>query len=175
MKVARNSPCPCGSQLKAKRCCSAPPERQVDTPRARLARLQTTVAADIDRSELRALYDEMIYLPELDLSLHMRLPCIRTPEIAWVADALSSGDGERFDAALAAARPSLDSIEGRLELAQALLKLRDDGRISAALAAIGIIDLNQPGSALVTSALAQAIAVTAGDERTPSGLLVAAR
>ena len=176
MKVGRNSPCPCGSQLKAKRCCLAEPDRRITTPRATLARLQSDVAPDlagIDRNALRSLYDEMIYLPELDMSLHLRLPGLRTPEIDRAAHAITDGDGDRFDTALHDARSAVDSIERRLELAQAVIALREVGLVNRPLAAIAIIDLNQPDSALVTSALAQAIAVAAGDEPTPTGLLVA--
>ena len=176
MKVARNSPCPCGSQIKAKRCCLAEPHLRITTPRATLARLQSDVVGDLaglDRDRLFSLYEEMIHLPELDMSLHMALPGVHTPEVIRAADAISAGDGDRFDRALRDARAAVDTIERRLALAQAVLALRDAGRISGPLAASAILDLNQPGSALATSALAQAIAVAAGDERTPSGLLVA--
>ena len=178
MKISRNSPCACGSQIKAKRCCMAEPGLRISTPRALLARLQPGVAADlagIDRARFRSLYDEMIYLPERDMSLHMRLPALHTPEIARAADAIHFGDTDGFDAALLDARAAIDTTERRLELAHALIALRDSGEISPALVAVAIIDLNQPDSAFVTSSLAEAIAVTAGDEPTPAGLLVAAR
>lgn len=177
MKVGRNSPCPCGSQLKAKRCCLAEPRLRIATPRATLTRLQSEVAGDlagIDRGRFRSLYDEMIYLPELDMSLHMRLPGLHTPEIDRAAHAISAGgNGDHFDTVLQDAKSAIDTIERRLQLARAVIALRDSGRISRSLAAVAIIDLNQPGSALVTSALAQAIAVAAGKEPTPTGLLVA--
>ncbi|MHB8669156.1 MAG: YecA family protein [Acidimicrobiales bacterium] len=178
MKVGRNSPCPCGSQLKAKRCCLAEPHLRTSTPRATLARLQASVASDlagIDLAGFRSLYDELIYLPELDISVHVRLPGVRTPQIVRAAEAIATGDGDTFDAALRDARPTVDTFERRLDLAQAVLDLRDRGRITPALAAVAIIDLNQPDSAFVTSSLAQAIAVNGGEERTPAGLLVAAR
>jgi hypothetical protein len=178
VKVGRNSPCPCGSQLKAKRCCLAEPHLRITTPRATLARLESDIAGDlagIDHDRFRSLYDEMIYLPELDMSLHMRLPGLHTPEIARAADALTAGDDDRFDAALSDARSAVDTIERRLQLAQAVIALRESGSVSRALAAVAIIDLNQPDSALVTSALAQAIAVAAGNEPTPTGLLIASR
>ena len=178
MKIGRNSPCACGSQIKAKRCCMAAPGLRVNTPRAVLARLQPSVAADlagVDRAGFRSLYDEMIYLPERNMALHMRLPALHTPDIARAADAIHSGDTDRFDTALRDARAAIDTPERRLELAQALIALRDSGEISPALTAVAIIDLNQPDSAFVTSSLAEAIAVTTGDEPTPAGLLVAAR
>jgi len=178
VKVGRNSPCPCGSQLKAKRCCLTEPHLRVTTPRATLARLQTSVAPDLTGSDLagfRSLYAELIDLPELDLSVHVRLPVLRTPEITRAAAALATGDDAAFDRALREVRGTVDTVERRLELAHAVLALRDQGRITRALAAVAIIDLNQPDSALFTSSLAQAIAVSGGEERTPSGLLVAAR
>jgi hypothetical protein len=178
VNVGRNSPCPCGSQLKAKRCCLAEPRLRISTPRATLARLQASVAPDlagIDRAGLRSLYDEMIYLPELDISLHVRLPSLRTPQITHAAAALAAGADDAFDTALHDVRRAVDTFERRLWLAQAVLDLRDRGQIPPALAAVAIIDLNQPGSALFTSSLAQAIAVSGGTERTPFGLLVAAR
>jgi hypothetical protein len=178
VKPGRNSPCPCGSQLKAKRCCLADPERRVTTPRATLARMQSGIAADlagVDGDQFRSLYDEMIYLPELDMSMHMSLPLLHTPEIDRAARAITDGDDDRFDTALRDVRPTVDTVERRLQLAYAVIALRDTGRISRPFAAIAIIDLNQPDSALITSALAQAIAVAGGQEQTPSGLLVAAR
>ena len=43
------------------------------------------------------------------------------------------------------------------------------------VAAVAVMDLNQPRSTLLMSALAQSIAVANGNNATPSGLLVAAR
>jgi hypothetical protein len=83
-KVRRNELCPCGSNLKAKRCCLATPERRTRTPRATLARLASEVLpalTGIGRERFGELYDEVIYLPELDISLHLRLPRVLTPEI----------------------------------------------------------------------------------------------
>ncbi|MGH9208115.1 MAG: YecA family protein [Acidimicrobiales bacterium] len=178
-KVGRNGPCPCGSGLKAKLCCLAAESARVTTPRATLARLQPEVAEaldGVDKETFRELYDEMIYLPELDVSLHVRLPGLLTPEIDAAINALSDEeDHECFDEALFEAAQALDSTEGRLELAEAVLALRDRGIIPPALAAVAIFDLNQEDSALFISSLAQAIAVQGGEEPTPSGLLVATR
>jgi len=178
VKTGRNNPCRCGSGIKAKRCCDAAPELRTTTARAVLARLQPEVIgalAGLERKRFRQLYDEMIYLPELDMSMHMSLPLLHTPEIDRAARAITDGDDDRFDTALRDVRPTVDTVERRLQLAYAVIALRDTGRISRPFAAIAIIDLNQPDSALITSALAQAIAVAGGQEQTPSGLLVAAR
>jgi hypothetical protein len=178
-KIGRNEPCPCGSGLKAKLCCLAEGAQKLTTPRAELARLQPAVADALEfvgREGFRDLYDEMIYLPEIDVSLHVRLPGLVTPEIDAAIEAFTDEeDRDSFDEALFAAAQVVDSVERRLELAQAVLALRDRGLIPPALAAVAIFDLNQDDSVLFVSSLAQAIAVKSGNEPTPAGLLVATR
>ena len=178
MKVSRNDPCPCGSELKVKHCCGAEPGLQVTTPRAQLARLQldaVAIVGPLGSERFGELYDEIIYLPELDLSLHLRLPSVLTAQIKYAIDACSAHDDDGFDSAVRTVAGELDTVERRLELAEALLALRERGLVHPALAAVALIDLNQRESALVISSVAQAIAVASGDERTPSGLLVATR
>jgi len=174
-KVKRNELCPCGSNLKTKRCCFADEEMKITTPRAILARLQTSVVeaiAYIDPTEFRELYEEMIYLPELDVSLHLRLPSLLTPDVEVAMNAIAHEDDDGLEDALHAVAMELNTIERRLELANAVLKLRDQGLIAPELAAVSIIDLNNEDSALFISALAQTIAVKSGSEPTPSGLLL---
>ena len=113
----------------------------------------------------------MIYLPELDISLHLRLPRVLTPEIEEALYRCSVNDEEGFDKALLAVLPA-DTVENRLRLAEAVLALRDNGHVPPAVAAVAVIDLNQTDSGLLLSSLAQSIAVRSGDERTPSGLLI---
>jgi hypothetical protein len=176
-KVGRNELCPCGSSLKAKRCCLAEPELRTRTPRATLTRLQSAVLpalTGLGRGRFRELYDEVIYLPELDVSLHVRLPGVFTPAIENALYACSIGDEEGFDQALRAVLPTVDTVENRLRIAEAVLAVRDAGLISPELSAVAIVDLNQTESALVLSSLAQSIGVRSGDERTPTGLLIAA-
>jgi hypothetical protein len=178
VKTGRNNPCRCGSGIKAKRCCDAAPELRTTTARAVLARLQPEVIgalAGLERKRFRQLYDEMIYLPELDISLHLRLPGLLSLEIEEAMYACRVHDDEGFDEALRHAARMLDTFERRLELAEAVLALRDRGLVHAALAAVAIVDLNQAESALLVSSLAQTVAVASGDEKTPSGLLIAAR
>ena len=175
-KLGRNEQCLCGSGLKAKRCCLAADNAKVTTPRATLARLQTTVVnaiSHIDETEFRELYDEMIYLPELDVSLHLRLPSIVTPDVAAAMFALADKDEDGFDDALYVVAETLNTIERRLELAEAVIALRDRELIDPKLVAVAIVDLNNEDSALLISSLAQAIAVKSGSEATPSGLMLA--
>jgi len=181
VKTGRNSPCRCGSGIKAKRCCDAEPGLRMMTARAVLARLQPEVIGalaglDLDeRERLRQLYNEMLYLPQLDISLHLRLPGVLSLEIEQAMHTCWSHDDEGFDEAIRDTARMLDTFERRLELAEAVLALRDRGLVDPALAAVAIIDLNQAESVLLLSSLAQTIAVASGDEKTPSGLLVAAR
>ena len=97
-----------------------------------------------------------------------------TPEIEDALYRCSVNDEEGFDKALLAVLPAVDTVENRLWLAEAVLALRDNGRVPPAVAAVAVIDLNQTDSGLLLSSLARSIAVRSGDERTPSGLLIAA-
>ena len=175
-KVGRNDPCTCRSGLKAKRCCLAEDGAKVTTPKAALARLQPVVAkalAGFDKEQFRELYEEMLFLPELDVSLHLRLPLIPTPELEDAMSALTNEDQDDFDDAVYTAAHTLDTFEHRLELAEAVLTLRDKGLVRPEIAAVAIFDLNYEGSALLLSSLAQAIAVRNGSEATPVGLVLA--
>jgi hypothetical protein len=125
--------------------------------------------------EFHALFDEMIYLPEIDLSLQVPLPGLFTPEIDRAISALDDDDGEAFDHELNKVVPTVDSPERRIGLAQAIVTLRDQGRISSKLAAVALFDLDGETSALFISSVAESIAVLGGDRRTPTGLLVTAR
>ena len=81
-KIKRNGPCPCGSGSKAKRCCYGTGEPVHDgmLPKevgdAAIADLNGT-----DEIELRAYFDQLLDLPELDASLQVRLPGIITPDM----------------------------------------------------------------------------------------------
>jgi hypothetical protein len=175
-KVKRNGPCTCGSGKKAKRCCHGP----ITYVDVRIMPLDMTDAAiSVLRStsevELRAHFDELIYLPEMDLSLQVPLPGIITPDLDHAIDALQDDDGDEFDRILNRVVPTVDTVQRRIDLAHAAIALRDQGRIPAVLAAIAVLDLDREESILFTSSVAESISVLAGDRRTPSGLLVAAR
>jgi hypothetical protein len=175
-KAGRNDPCRCGSGVKAKRCCLAEPSLAVSTPRATLARLKPAVAVDlagIDKEWFGQLYEEVFALPELDLSLHFPLPGILTPEIEEALFASTDKDEDAFEKALHAVAATLGTFDRRLELAEAVLLLRDQGVVSPPVAAVAVFDLNDEGSQLLLSSLAKAIAVKSGAEATPSGLILA--
>ena len=173
-KVQRNQPCPCGSGSKAKRCCYGPGRvTEVGIMPLDITQDAISVLRATSEIELRALFDQLLYLPEIDLSLQVPLPGIITPEIDQAISALQDGDGEEFDRVLARVVPTVDTVDQRINLAQAVMALLDQGRISAKLAAMAIFELDREQSIFFTSSVAESIGVLAGDQRTPSGLLVA--
>ena len=175
-KIKRNEPCPCGSGNKAKRCCYGP-TKFVDIRIMPLEMSQDAleVLAGTEKIEMRALFDRLLDLPELDLSLQVPLPGILTSEIARAVRALRDDDGDEFDRALAQVVPLVDTVERRIDLAHAVIALRDQGRIRSKLAAIAVFELDRPESSFFISSVAESIAVLAGEQRTPTGLVVAAR
>jgi hypothetical protein len=175
-KIRRNGPCPCGSGSKAKRCCYGaheavesgllPQELGDDA----IAELNGT-----DEVELRVYFDQLLYLPEIDTSLQVRLPGIITPDMDRAINALRDDDDEEFDEALERVVSAVDSADRRLELAQAVLRLRDQGQIKQKFAAIAVLELDRAESMVFRSSVAESLAILAGDQRTPAGLLVATR
>jgi hypothetical protein len=174
-KVQRNQPCPCGSGQKAKRCCHGPTQ-PVDVRVMPLEMSQEALdaLAGTEKIEMRALFDQLFYLPELDLSLQVPLPAILTPDVDRAVRALRDDDGDEFDRALEKVVPMIDIVDRRIDLARAVVALRDEGRISPKLAAVAVFELDRPDSVLFMSSVAESIGVLAGEERTPTGLLVAA-
>ena len=127
-----------------------------------------------DEIELRAYFDKLLYLPEIDTTLQVRLPGIITPEMNRAIDALRDGDDEEFDEALDKVVSAIDSPERRLALAEAVLRLRDQGQITRKFAAMAVLELDRPDSMVFPSSVAESLAILAGDQRTPAGLLVTA-
>ncbi len=175
-KVQRNQPCPCGSGKKAKRCCHGP-QQSVDVRIMPLEMTQEALdeLAGTDTIEMRALFDQLLYLPELDLSLQVPLPGVLTPDVDWAIRALRDDDGDEFDRAVEQVVSSVDTVSRRIDLARAVIALRDQGRIPSKLAAIAVFELDRPESTLFLSSVAESIGVLAGQQRTPTGLVVAAR
>ena len=173
-KIKRNGPCPCGSGSKAKRCCYGTQEPMHDgmlpleVAEAAIADLNGT-----DEIELRAYFEGLLDLPELDASLQVRLPGIITPDMERAINALRDDDGEGFDDALEKVLDAIDSPERRLALAEAVARLRDQGQIKRKFAAMAVLELDRPESMVFRSSVAQSLAVLAGEQRTPAGLLLA--
>ena len=173
-KVKRNGPRPCGSGQKAKRCCRAPTQ-VVDAriiPPELLADLLVELSGT-SKIEMYSLFDQLVSLPELDLSLQVPLPVIRTPDIDRAVRALMEDDTDEFDNALSQVMAVVDTVYNRLLLARAVVILRDAGKISQKLAALAVIELDRETSTFFMSSVAESLSLLAGDRRTPSGLLVA--
>jgi hypothetical protein len=173
-KIRRNGPCPCGSGSKAKRCCHAIHETtEIHHLPPELCEEVIPDLKGIDLDEFRSLFDELLYLPEIDTSLQQRLG-ILTPDMDRAIGALQDDDVDVFGDVLDKVVADVDSPGRRVELAQAVIALRDRGRIPSDLAAAAVLELDGPESTLFLSSVAESLAVLAGDRRTPAGILVAA-
>lgn len=175
-KIRRNEPCPCGSGSKAKRCCQAP-HAYVDVRVLPLDLCQSVVndLPGSTQAEMRTLFDQLVYLPAVDASLQVRLPDIITPDMECAINALRNDDDTAFDEALGKVVPAVDALERRIELAQAVIELRDRGRIPKKLAAVAVLELDRAESAFLLSSVAESLAVLADGQRAPSRLLIATR
>jgi hypothetical protein len=172
----RNGLCPCGSGKKAKRCCGTRRgPGSAELARALLAEERRKAAAvlmGVDRDEFDELFEEILDLPTLDVSLQVDLPRLLSPELERLRLAIDEDDEEAFEAAVDAAVEQLDTLERRAALARAVISFRDAGRIDPEVAAVAMIDLWTRRSALFHASVVQAVAVTVGAVETPAGLLV---
>ena len=179
-KVRRNEPCSCGSAQKAKRCGFSS-ERLAAAAEARRAFLELCqeLAGDLDgvgRAEFDELFQDAIHLPELDLSLQVRLPALSSPTIERARAALDDEDTDAFDEALWDVAEQLDSPSRRLALARAVVECRNAGKVDPKVAAVAVFDLSDgTSSAVFVSSIAEAIWVSSGNARTAAGLLVMTR
>ena len=173
-KIKRNGPCPCGSGSKAKRCCYGTQEPLHDgmLP-SEVGNAAIDDLKETDEIELRAYFDRLIDLPELDVSLQVRLPGITTLDMERAIDALRDDDYDGFDEALDQVIDAIDSPERRLALAEAVLRLRDQGQITRKFAAMAVLELDRPESLVFRSSVAESLAVLAGEQHTPAGLFLA--
>jgi SEC-C motif len=174
----RNQPCPCGSGRKTKRCCGqtrGPSDDQL--ARARLAALaQDAVVELIGLSDqaLDLLWEHLIDLPAVDLSLHVRLPELIGPDLQRLREAIADDDPDWGWDALTSVAKQIDTPQQRAKLADALIQLRDQRRIDRRQAAYAIYDLNSRSTRFIAASVIEAVAVSVGTSRTPGGLLIAA-
>ena len=176
--VGRNQPCPCGSGVKAKRCCGVrrgPSEVELAkafVSEQRRASCPVLRRAINDVDDLIELYEAVAELPRLDLSCQLRLPRLLTPELERLRSAIADDDGEAIQVALPDALLQVDNPVVRADLARAVLTLREAGRVTEEVAAAAFLDLDSGADALVREALVAALAVDCGAARTPSGLVL---
>jgi cytosine/adenosine deaminase-related metal-dependent hydrolase len=138
------------------------------------ARRAAVGLADTTDLDLRKLFDELVRLPELDLSLVVPLPDVLSPDLNRLLDAVARDDPDAGEPYLQAALDELDTIETRVRLARAVRALEAAGRVDPHVAALAMIDLEGGARSLLTASLVQAASIATGVARTPGGLLVAA-
>ncbi|MGO8905946.1 MAG: SEC-C metal-binding domain-containing protein [Solirubrobacteraceae bacterium] len=174
----RNDPCPCGSGRKVKRCCGqrrGPCED--DLARAHLAHLARQAASDLvglSESALDHLWDGLMDLPATDYSLLVTLPKLIGPDLKRLREAIQHDDPDWGWDALTAVHKQIDTPQQRVRLADAILRLREERRINRRQAAYALLDLSTRSTRFITASLLEAVAVSTGVSRTPSGLQIAA-
>ena len=174
----RNEPCPCGSGRKVKRCCGerrGPSEDQL--ARAHVAMLAREAASDLhglsDRA-LHHLWEDLLDLPASDLSLLVALPKLIGPDLQRLREAIAEDDPDWGWDALTAVASEIDTPQQRAQLADALVRLRDQHRINHRAAAAAIIDLDSQSTRFIAASLLEAVALSVGASHTPGGLQIAA-
>ncbi len=174
----RNEPCPCGSGRKVKRCCGeqrGPSEDQL--ARAHLATLAHQTAPDLaglTDTALEHLWDGLLDLPSADLSLHVTLPKLIGPDLQRLRESVADEDPDWGWDALTAVAKQIDTPRQRAQLADALIRLRDQRRINRRQAAAAILDLDSRSTRFIAASVLEAVALSAGASQTPGGLHVAA-
>ena len=178
--IGRNQACRCGSKKKTKHCCGVPHgPSDTELAKAFLATQARSAARRLIRlsqDELHELFDEMLDLPEQNLSLQLPLPKLLRPELEALRTAIDDDDPDAIDERLEPALKHVDKPLQRAGLARAVLALAASGAIDTVVADAAIVDLDSHGSsALMCASLLHALSVSVGATRTPAGLLVVSR
>ena len=174
----RNDHCPCGSGRKVKRCCGeqrGPSEPQL--ARAHVAMLAREAASDLAGVSERALddlWEGLVDLPGVDLSLLVTLPTLIGPDLQRLREAIEDDDPEWGWDALTAVVKQIDTPQQRARLADALVRLRDRHRIGRRQAAYALLDLDSRSTRFIGASLLEAVALSVGASQTPGGLHIAA-
>jgi SEC-C motif-containing protein len=177
-RAGRNEPCPCGSGHKVKRCCGqqrGPSEDHLARAHiAILARQAAPDIADLSDDALDDLWEQLLDLPAIDISLLVKLPKLITPDLQRLQEAIADDDPDWGWDALTAVATQIDTPRQRAQLADALARLRDQHRITRRQAAAAIIDLDSRSTRFIAASLLEAVALSAGVTHTPGGLEIAA-
>jgi hypothetical protein len=174
----RNQPCPCGSGRKTKHCCGehrGPSDEQL--ARAHVAELFHRTVDELrglSDHALDRLWDGLLDLPALDLSLLVTLPKLIGPDLERLREAIEHDDPDSGWDALTAVHKQIDTPQQRARLADAIVRLRDQHRVGRRQAAYALLDLHTKSTRLVAASLLESVAVQVGAHRTPGGLHIAA-
>jgi hypothetical protein len=174
----RNQPCACGSGRKTKRCCGqqrGPADEQLTRAHvAQLARQAIPDLAGLSDRALDHLWEGLMDLPSADLSLLVTLPKLIGPDLQRLRESIEHDDPDWGWDALTAVAKQIDTPQQRARLADALVQLRDQRRINRRQAAYALLDLDSRSTRFIGASLLEAVAVSTGASRTPSGLHIAA-
>ena len=174
----RNHPCRCGSGRKTKHCCGeqrGPCEDQLARAHvAQLARQAIPDLAGLSDHTLDHLSEGLMDLPAIDLSLLVTLPRLIGPDLERLRESIEHDDPDWGWDALTAVHQQIDTPQQRARLADAIIHLRDQHRISRRQAAYALLDLHTPSTRLIAASLLEAVAVSIGINHTPGGLHIAA-
>jgi SEC-C motif len=177
-KIGRNELCSCGSGRKVKRCCGVLRGPSEESLARAFVRAAARNAAGLVRGasdvEFARLLDELVDVPCLDLSLHVALPKLLSPELGRLCAAIAADDELAGEAVLDEVLDELDTPLERARLARAVIAARDAGRMERRLAAVALVDLASGSRQLLCASVIQAVAVRSGMARTPAGILLAA-
>jgi hypothetical protein len=152
-----------------------PSEEQL--ARAHVALLARDAAAELhglSDDALRHLWENLIDLPAADLSLLVTLPKLIGPDLQRLRESVAEDDPDWGWDALTAVAEQIDTLQQRAKLADALLRLRDQHRLSRRQAAAAILDLDSRSTRFIAASLLEAVAISVGVESTPAGLHLAA-
>lgn len=174
----RNQPCPCGSGRKTKRCCGQQRGPSADQlARAHIAQQARQAIGDLAGLSDRALdhlWEGLMELPSIDLSLLIALPKLIGPDLQRLREAIERKDPDWGWDALSAVATQVDTPQQRARLADAIVALRDQRRLGRRQAAYALLDLNSPSTRFIGASLLEAVAISVGAARTPAGLHIAA-
>jgi hypothetical protein len=120
------------------------------------------------------LWEALLDLPATDLSLLVPLPKLIGPDLQRLRESVADDDPDWGWDALTAVAAQIDTPRQRAQLADALVRLRDQRRIDRRQAAAAILDLDSRSTRFIGASLLQAVAVSVGASRTPGGLEIAA-
>jgi hypothetical protein len=121
------------------------------------------------------LWEQLLDVPSIDLSLLVTLPKLIGPDLKRLQEAITRDDPDWGWDALTAVAEQIDTPQQRAKLADALVRLRDQQRLNRRqAAAAALLDLDNRSTRFIGASLLDAIAISAGVERTPGGLHLAA-
>jgi hypothetical protein len=176
-KPGRNDPCPCGSGAKTKRCCGqqrGPSEEELARAHvAELARQAAPALAGLRGRALDHLWEQLMDVPAVDYSLLVELPKLIGPDLQRLRESIEHDDPDWGWDALTAVHKQIDTPQQRAQLADAIVALRDQGRLNRRQAAYALLDLSTHSTRFVAASLLEAVAVSVGVSRTPGGLHIA--